>query len=102
MTCGYRDSRRVWIWRNAALSITGFLSFVFGDIGSEIIQSYIPVSGLVTNTHTDGVLNLSFQHKEFQIGDVIANILGSALGLLSTPTVSSITILNSILTSSRL
>jgi len=56
------DARRIWIWRNAGTILTSIICFFFGGIVSEIIQSMLP-------------------YKEFQIGDVIANLLGSALGL---------------------
>jgi len=56
------DARRIWIWRNAGLITTGILCFFLGGIVSEIVQSLLP-------------------YKTFQIGDVIANLLGSSLGL---------------------
>lgn len=55
-------ARRVWIWRHAALILTWFVCFVAGGLGSEIVQSALP-------------------YKTFQWGDVLSNLLGSALGL---------------------
>ncbi|EIN11670.1 hypothetical protein PUNSTDRAFT_62207 [Punctularia strigosozonata HHB-11173 SS5] len=59
------DARRIWIWRHAGLILTGIICFLFGGIMSEIVQSLLP-------------------YKQFQIGDVIANILGSAVGLYTS------------------
>ncbi|KAJ6502498.1 hypothetical protein C8R45DRAFT_976791 [Mycena sanguinolenta] len=59
------DQRRVWFWRNANLIITGFVCFFCGGILSEFVQSMLP-------------------YKEFQFGDVVANLLGSSLGLLTS------------------
>jgi len=56
------DARRIWLWRNVGLITTGILCFFFGGIMSEVIQSLLP-------------------YKTFQMGDVIANLLGSSLGL---------------------
>ncbi|EJU04288.1 hypothetical protein DACRYDRAFT_114641 [Dacryopinax primogenitus] len=56
------DARRIWIWRNAGLFITGFLCFVLGGIVSEFVQGLLP-------------------YKTFQLGDIAANLLGSSLGL---------------------
>lgn len=56
------DARRIWIWRHAALILTSIICFFFGGIVSEIVQSLLP-------------------YKEFQMGDVAANLLGSAIGL---------------------
>lgn len=56
------DARRIWVWRNAGLLITGFLCFVLGGIVSEFVQALLP-------------------YKTFQIGDIAANLLGSSLGL---------------------
>ncbi|KZT57762.1 hypothetical protein CALCODRAFT_433787 [Calocera cornea HHB12733] len=56
------DARRIWIWRNAGLLITGFLCFVLGGIVSEFVQALLP-------------------YKTFQLGDIAANLLGSSLGL---------------------
>ncbi|KAF7304832.1 hypothetical protein MKEN_01197300 [Mycena kentingensis (nom. inval.)] len=57
------DSRRHWFWRNAALILTGFVCFFCGGVLSEVIQSLLP-------------------YKEFQVGDILANFLGSSIGLL--------------------
>jgi VanZ family protein len=59
------DQRRVWFWRNSALIITGFVCFFCGGILSEFVQSMLP-------------------YKEFQFGDVVANLLGSSVGLLAS------------------
>jgi len=56
------DARRVWFWRTAPLIITGIVCFLFGGIFSEFVQSLLP-------------------YKQFQWGDVLANLLGSSLGL---------------------
>lgn len=55
-------ARRVWIWRNVALLLTWIVCFVGGALFSEVVQSALP-------------------YKTFQWGDVLANLLGSALGL---------------------
>ncbi|KAH9951547.1 hypothetical protein B0H21DRAFT_775754 [Amylocystis lapponica] len=56
------DARRIWFWRSAPLILTGIFCFLCGGILSEFVQSMLP-------------------HKQFQLGDVIANLLGSSLGL---------------------
>ncbi|KZT66377.1 hypothetical protein DAEQUDRAFT_695705 [Daedalea quercina L-15889] len=56
------DARRVWLWRSAPLIFTGVTCFFLGGIISELVQSLLP-------------------NKEFQIGDVAANLLGSSVGL---------------------
>jgi len=56
------DARRIWFWRHSPLIFTGVICFFFGGIISEIVQSLLP-------------------YKEFQFGDVVANILGSSIGL---------------------
>ncbi|TFK68688.1 hypothetical protein BDN72DRAFT_870890 [Pluteus cervinus] len=56
------ESRRIWMWRYSPLMFTAFTCFFCGGILSEVAQSMLP-------------------YKEFQIGDVIANLLGSSLGL---------------------
>nr|VWO98304.1 Zn(2)-C6 fungal-type domain-containing protein [Ganoderma boninense] len=56
------DARRVWFWRSAPLIFTGVVCFFLGGIVSEFVQSMLP-------------------YKEFQVGDVAANLLGSTLGL---------------------
>lgn len=55
-------ARASYVWRNASLILTGLTCFLVGGIGSEIVQSLLP-------------------YKQFQIGDIIANLLGSSLGL---------------------
>ncbi|KAF5370588.1 hypothetical protein D9758_001822 [Tetrapyrgos nigripes] len=56
------DARRIWFWRHSGLIFTAFTCFFCGGILSEVVQSLLP-------------------YKEFQIGDVVANLLGSSLGL---------------------
>ncbi|UZJ52876.1 hypothetical protein CBS101457_002196 [Exobasidium rhododendri] len=55
-------ARRVWIWRHFALVLTWLVCFAAGGIGSEVVQSLLP-------------------YKEFQWGDVVANFMGSGIGL---------------------
>ncbi|SNX84426.1 uncharacterized protein MEPE_03135 [Melanopsichium pennsylvanicum] len=55
-------ARASYLWRNASLILTGITCFLVGGIGSEIVQSLLP-------------------YKQFQLGDIIANLLGSSLGL---------------------
>jgi len=57
------SARRVWFWRYFGLSFTFFTCFLCGGILSEFVQSVFP-------------------YKEFQMGDVVANLLGSGLGLV--------------------
>ncbi|THH28744.1 hypothetical protein EUX98_g5440 [Antrodiella citrinella] len=57
------DARRIWFWRRSPLIFTGFVCFILGGIVSEFIQSLLP-------------------YKSFQFGDIVANILGSSIGLL--------------------
>ncbi|KAJ7063364.1 fungal-specific transcription factor domain-containing protein [Mycena amicta] len=59
------ESRRHWFWRNLALIFTVFVCFFCGGILSEFVQSMLP-------------------YKEFQFGDVVANLLGSSVGLFSS------------------
>ncbi|KZT29018.1 hypothetical protein NEOLEDRAFT_1128527 [Neolentinus lepideus HHB14362 ss-1] len=56
------DARRIWFWRHSGLIFTGVVCFFFGGILSEFVQSMLP-------------------YKEFQMGDITANILGSSIGL---------------------
>jgi len=56
------DARRIWFWRCSPLIFTGIVCFFFGGILSEVVQSLLP-------------------YKEFQIGDVVANLSGSSIGL---------------------
>ncbi|CCL99091.1 uncharacterized protein FIBRA_01105 [Fibroporia radiculosa] len=56
------DARRIWFWRSSPLIFTGITCFFLGGIISEFVQSMLP-------------------YKEFQIGDVAANLLGSSIGL---------------------
>lgn len=56
------SARRIWIWRHAVLGLAFVTCFVVGAIGSEFVQGALPF-------------------KEFQWGDIVANMLGSGLGL---------------------
>jgi len=56
------DARRIWFWRHSGLMATAFLCFIIGGVVSEFIQSLLP-------------------YKTFDFGDVVANLLGSGLGL---------------------
>ncbi|KAF9501913.1 hypothetical protein BDN71DRAFT_1438652 [Pleurotus eryngii] len=56
------EARRVWFWRHANMLFTGFICFFCGGIMSEFVQSMLP-------------------YKEFQFGDVVANLMGSSVGL---------------------
>lgn len=56
------SARGSWLWRNASLILTFATCFIVGGIGSEIVQSLLP-------------------YKQFQLGDIIANLFGSSLGL---------------------
>ncbi|TFK54492.1 hypothetical protein OE88DRAFT_1676220 [Heliocybe sulcata] len=56
------DARRIWFWRHSGLIFTAFVCFFVGGIMSEFVQSMLP-------------------YKEFQMGDVLANLLGSSIGL---------------------
>ena len=38
------QARRSWFWRNAALYLSFATCFAFGALGSEIVQSLLPVS----------------------------------------------------------
>ncbi|KAG9220740.1 hypothetical protein CCMSSC00406_0003839 [Pleurotus cornucopiae] len=56
------EARRIWFWRHANMLFTGFICFFCGGIMSEFVQSMLP-------------------YKEFQFGDVVANLMGSSVGL---------------------
>lgn len=56
------DARRVWFWRHANLIFTAVVCFFFGGLVSEVVQSMLP-------------------SKHFDLGDVLANVIGSAIGL---------------------
>ncbi|KAI6033153.1 hypothetical protein F5J12DRAFT_918590 [Pisolithus orientalis] len=56
------DARRIWFWRHSGLIFTAITCFFFGGVISEVVQSLLP-------------------HKQFDFGDVVANISGSAIGL---------------------
>ncbi|CDR99505.1 uncharacterized protein SPSC_01323 [Sporisorium scitamineum] len=55
-------ARASYVWRNASLILTAITCFLVGGIGSEIVQSLLP-------------------YKVFQLGDIVANLSGSSLGL---------------------
>jgi len=57
------DARRMWFWRHSALIFTSIICLFFGGIVSEIVQSLLP-------------------YKEFQLGDILANLSGSTIGLI--------------------
>jgi len=56
------DARRIWFWRHSGLIFTAIICFFCGGILSELVQSLLP-------------------YKKFQTGDLVANLLGSSLGL---------------------
>jgi len=58
------EARRVWFWRHLATILTTIICFFCGSILSEVIQSMLP-------------------HKQFDIEDVFANLLGSFIGLIA-------------------
>ncbi|KIJ67782.1 hypothetical protein HYDPIDRAFT_173545 [Hydnomerulius pinastri MD-312] len=59
------DARRIWFWRHSGLIFTAVICFFFGGLVSEIVQSMLP-------------------YKEFDFGDVVANVLGSTIGLYTS------------------
>ena len=75
-----RDARRIWFWRYFPVIFTGFVCFLAGGIISEIVQSMLPVC-VVCSAFGPPYLTRAPQSKEFQIGDVVANLLGSSVGL---------------------
>lgn len=66
-----RDARRIWFWHHSPLIFTGVMCFFFGDIVSEIVQSMLPV-GYYAYLHS-AFLTYFWQHKEFQIGDIVVS-----------------------------
>ncbi|KAI0259267.1 hypothetical protein BC834DRAFT_907250 [Gloeopeniophorella convolvens] len=56
------EYRRIWFWRHSPLILTGVVCFLLGGIASEFVQSLLP-------------------YKTFQFGDIVANLLGSSIGL---------------------
>ncbi|KAF8444608.1 hypothetical protein L210DRAFT_3620159 [Boletus edulis BED1] len=56
------DARRIWFWRHANLIFTAVVCFFFGGFVSEVVQSTLP-------------------YKHFDVGDVVANVVGSTIGL---------------------
>ena len=59
------------IWKYTPLILTVFISNITGGIGSEFIQSLLPVCLRSADT----------QYKTFQLGDILANLMGSCTGL---------------------
>lgn len=59
------------LWDYAPLGLTILLCIGFGCIGSEYIQSMLPVC-MCRSDH---------EYKTFQSGDVVANLLGGSIGL---------------------
>jgi len=57
------EARRVWFWRHSGLLFTAFVCFFCVGIMSEFVQSMLPF-------------------RVFQFGDIVANLLGSSVGLL--------------------
>ena len=74
------DARRIWFWRYSPVIFTGFVCFFAGGIVSEIVQSMLPVCPLPPIFGPSRLI-LTPQYKEFQIWDVVANLLGSSVGL---------------------
>ncbi|KAI9455456.1 hypothetical protein BJY52DRAFT_1098012, partial [Lactarius psammicola] len=56
------EYRRIWFWRHCPMMFTVFVCFILGGIVSEFVQSLLP-------------------YKIFQFGDIVANLLGSGIGL---------------------
>lgn len=61
-------------WTYVPLILTVFISIVLGGIGSEYVQSMLPVRTCYSYN----------QYKTFQLGDVIANLLGGSIGLYAS------------------
>jgi len=59
------EARRIFFWRYFGLIFAGITCLGFGGIVSEIVQSMLP-------------------YKTFDWGDVLANLLGSSLGLYTS------------------
>jgi len=57
------QARRIWFWRYSSLIFTTFTCFFCGGILSEFVQAALP-------------------YKEFDMGDIAANLLGSSIGLV--------------------
>jgi len=66
-----QDSMHVPIWKYTPLILTIFTSIIAGGIGSEFIQSLLPVC----------LWSADPQYKTFQLGDILANLMGSCTGL---------------------
>lgn len=56
------EYRRIWFWRHCPMMFTVFVCFILGGIVSEFVQSLLP-------------------YKTFQFSDIVANLLGSGIGL---------------------
>ena len=73
-------ARRVWYVRKAPLLLASAFGFVLGGIVSEVVQSFLPVSMIPTiTTHVRLRILTDKQWKEFQWGDILANLLGASL-----------------------
>ncbi|KAF7323031.1 hypothetical protein HMN09_00082900 [Mycena chlorophos] len=80
------EARRHWAWRNLSLIITLFVCFFCGGILSEFVQSMLPVRhsrlfrryGLHSYIQSERL----FLRAQFQFGDIVANLLGSSIGLM--------------------
>jgi len=58
------EARRIWFWRHSGLIFTVITCFFCGGILSEVVHSLLP-------------------YKEFEFGNVVANLLGSSVGLFA-------------------
>lgn len=61
-------------WDHAPLGLTILICICFGCIGSEYIQSMLPVCTCMSY----------YEYKTFQYGDVIANLFGGSMGLYAS------------------
>lgn len=76
--------RRVWYVRRAPLLLASAFGFVLGGVVSEIVQSFLPVCFVLSDSSLLPLLMLlpldtDPQWKEFQWGDILANLLGASL-----------------------
>ncbi|EAU91442.2 hypothetical protein CC1G_01931 [Coprinopsis cinerea okayama7 len=58
------QARRIWFWRYSSLIFTTVICFFCGGILSEFVQAALP-------------------YKDFDLGDIVANLLGSSVGLFA-------------------
>lgn len=58
------EARRIWFWRHSGLIFTGITCFFCGGVLSEVVHSLLP-------------------YKEFEFRNVVANLLGSSVGLFA-------------------